>query len=68
MNVLRKMVQEKTGYIPDKHYREALKVARDDIRAHPVDFNRKNKVEQLEYVSNIMAVYIVLLNREEVNV
>lgn len=46
-NELRKMVVEKTGYITDELYHEALEVAKADIKAHKSDFNSKSKDEKL---------------------
>lgn len=61
--MLKQMVTAKTGYISDKLWYEALTVAKADVQAHRKDFNSKSKSEQLEYVSNVMAVYIIMSSR-----
>ena len=63
MNKLRQMVVDKTGYIPDELYSEALQVAKADVKAHPIDFSKKSKTEKLEYVAYTMAIYIILIKR-----
>lgn len=63
MNRLRQMVVEKTGYIQDELYYEALQVAKADVKAHPIDFSKKSKPEKQKYIAYTMAVYIALLKR-----
>jgi hypothetical protein len=66
--MLKEMVQAKTGYISDKLWHEALTEAKRDIKANRAisagtwEFDTWSKGKQLEYVSNVMAVYIIMSN------
>jgi hypothetical protein len=62
---LYEMVKAKVGYVEDNLYREALQVAKADVKAHRKDFGSKSKDEQLEYVAYTMAVYIIMSGRYE---
>ena len=63
------LVSAKGGYISDKLYHEALTEAKRDIKANRAmaegtwEFDTWSKEKQLEYVSNVMAVYIIMSNR-----
>jgi len=65
--MLRKMVEAKVGYIPPSLYKEALAVAKVDIKAHRYagckDFDTRSKPQQLEYIAYTMAVYIIMCER-----
>ena len=62
--MLRKMVEAKVGYVSPELYKEALAVAKADIKAHRdagcKDFDTWSKPQQLEYVAFTMAVYIIM--------
>jgi hypothetical protein len=66
--MLSQMVQAKTGYISDKLWHEVLTEAKRDIKANRAisegtwEFDTWSKEKQLEYVSNVMAVYIIMIN------
>ena len=63
------MVHAKVGYISPQMWHEALTEARRDIKANRAitqgkwEFDTWSKAKQLEYVSNVMAVYIIMSNR-----
>jgi hypothetical protein len=69
--MLKEMVQAKTGYISDKLWHEALTEAKRDIKANRAisegtwEFDTWSKEKKLEYVCNIMAVYIIMSGRYE---
>ena len=63
------LVSAKVGYIPPQKWKEALTEAKRDIKANRAisagtwEFDTWSKGKQLEYVSNVMAVYIIMSNR-----
>jgi hypothetical protein len=63
------LVSAKVGYISPQKWKEALTEAKRDIKANRAisagtwEFDTWSKEKQLEYVSNVMAVYIIMLNR-----
>jgi hypothetical protein len=61
------LVKAKTGYISQEQWKEALSVAKKDVQAHKAignwEFDTWSKEKQLEYVSNVMAVYIIMSGR-----
>ncbi len=65
---LYELVKAKTGYISDNLWQEALTEAKRDIRANRAisagtwEFDTWSKDKQLEYGSNVMAVYIIMSN------
>jgi hypothetical protein len=58
--MLHDLVQAKTGPIKPELWKEALQETKKDVQAHPVDFRKKTKAEKLEYISNVMSVYIIM--------
>lgn len=67
---LYEMVKAKTGYISDKLWQEALTEAKRDIQRNRAvvqpkawEFDTWSKGKQLEYISNVMAVYIIMSGR-----
>jgi hypothetical protein len=59
------MVKAKTGYISDKLFKEAQEVAKH--KEKPEDFDTWSKDKQLEYISNVMAVWIINNKGEKKN-
>jgi hypothetical protein len=63
------LVSAKVGYISPELWLEALTEAKRDIKANRAisagtwEFDTWSKDKQLEYVSNVMAVYIIMSNR-----
>jgi hypothetical protein len=63
------LVSAKVGYISPQKWKEAILEARRDIKANRAisagtwEFDTWSKDKQLEYVSNVMAVYIIMSNR-----
>jgi hypothetical protein len=63
------LVSAKVGYISPQKWKEALTEAKRDIKANRAisagtwEFDTWSKGKQLEYVSNVMAVYIIMSNR-----
>jgi hypothetical protein len=63
------LVSAKVGYISPQKWKEALTEAKRDIKANRAisagtwEFDTWSKEKQLEYVSNVMAVYIIMSNR-----
>jgi hypothetical protein len=63
------LVSAKVGYISPQKWKEALTEAKRDIKANRAisagtwEFDAWSKDKQLEYVSNVMAVYIIMSNR-----
>jgi hypothetical protein len=63
------LVSAKVGYISPQKWQEALTEAKRDIKANRAisagtwGFDTWSKDKQLEYVSNVMAVYIIMSNR-----
>ena len=63
------LVSAKVGYISPQMWHEALTEAKRDIKANRAisagtwEFDTWSKSKQLEYVSNVMAVYIIMPNR-----
>jgi hypothetical protein len=63
------LVSAKVGYISPQKWKEALTEAKRDIKANRAisegtwEFDTWSKDKQLEYVSNVMAVYIIMSNR-----
>lgn len=55
------LVTAKTGYISDKLWHEALQQA----KTHKQEYINMSKAEQLEYISNLMAVWIINTGRYE---
>jgi hypothetical protein len=49
------LVTAKTGYISDKLFKEALKVA----KSRKAEYQHLTEAEQLEYIANIMAVWVI---------
>jgi len=63
------LVSAKVGYISPQMWHEALTEAKRDIKANRAisagtwEFDTWSKDKQLEYVSNVMAVYIIMSKR-----
>ena len=64
------LVSAKVGYISPQMWHEALAEAKRDIQRNRAvvqpkawGFDTWSKDKQLEYVSNVMAVYIIMSNR-----
>jgi hypothetical protein len=63
------LVSAKVGYISPQKWKEALTETKRDIKANRAisagtwEFDTWSKDKQLEYVSNVMAVYIIMSNR-----
>ena len=63
------LVSAKVGYISPQKWKEALTEAKRDIKANRAisagtwEFDTWSKEHQLEYVSFVMAVYIIMSNR-----
>jgi hypothetical protein len=63
------LVSAKVGYISPQKWKEALTEAKRDIKANRAisagtwEFDAWSKDKQLEYVSNVMAVYIIMSGR-----
>jgi hypothetical protein len=63
------LVSAKVGYISPQKWQEALTEAKRDIKANRAiaagtwELDTWSKEKQLEYVSNVMAVYIIMSNR-----
>jgi hypothetical protein len=63
------LVSAKVGYISPQMWHEALTEATRDIKANRAiaqgtwEFDTWSKEKQLEYVSNVMAVYIIMSGR-----
>jgi hypothetical protein len=53
--MLKEMVQAKTGYISSEQWKEALEVA----KSRKAEYQHLSETEQLEYIANIMAVWII---------
>jgi hypothetical protein len=65
------LVSAKVGYISPQMWKEAILEAKRDIQrnreasAGTWEFDTWSKEKQLEYVSNVMAVYIIMSGRYE---
>jgi hypothetical protein len=63
------LVSAKVGYISPQKWKEAILEARRDIQRNREaskgtwEFDTWDKNKKLEYVSNVMAVYIIMSNR-----
>jgi hypothetical protein len=63
------LVSAKVGYISPEMWHEALSEAKRDIKANRAiaqgtwELDTWSKDKQLEYVSNVMAVYIIMSGR-----
>jgi hypothetical protein len=53
--MLKEMVTAKTGYITKEQWEEALKVA----KSRKAEYQHLTEAEQLEYIANIMAVWVI---------
>jgi hypothetical protein len=53
--MLKEMVQAKTGYISSEQWRKALEAA----KGRKAEYQHPREAEQLEYIANIMAVYVI---------
>lgn len=53
--MLKQMVTAKTGYISSEQWRKALEVA----KSRKAEYQHLREAEQLEYIANIMAVYVI---------
>ena len=53
--MLKEMVKAKTGYISSEQWKEALEVA----KSRKAEYQHLSETEQLEYIANIMAVWII---------
>ena len=59
--MLKEMVKAKTGYISSEQWRKALEVA----KSRKAEYQHPREAEQLEYIANIMAVWVILEGREK---
>ena len=59
--MLKQMVTAKTGYISKEQWRKALEVA----KSRKAEYQHLREAEQLEYIANIMAVWVILEGREK---
>ena len=55
------MVKAKTGYITSEQWRKALEAA----KSRKAEYQHLSEAEQLEYIANIMAVWVILEGREK---
>ncbi len=53
--MLKEMVHAKVGYISGEQWRKALEVA----KSRKVEYQHLREAEQLEYIANIMAVWVI---------
>ena len=53
--MLKEMVTAKTGYISSEQWHKALEVA----KSRKAEYQHLSEAEQLEYIANIMAVWII---------
>jgi hypothetical protein len=53
--MLKEMVKAKTGYITKEQWKEALQVA----KSRKAEYQHLTEAEQLEYIANIMAVWVI---------
>jgi hypothetical protein len=53
--MLKEMVQAKTGYISKEQWYKALEAA----KSRKTEYQHLREAEQLEYIANIMAVWII---------
>jgi len=53
--MLKEMVQAKTGYITSEQWHKALEVA----KSRKAEYQHLSEAEQLEYIANIMAVWVI---------
>ncbi len=53
--MLKEMVKAKAGYIPSEQWHKALEVA----KSRKAEYQHLREAEQLEYIANIMAVWII---------
>ena len=54
-SMLKQMVKAKTGYISSEQWHKALEVA----KSRKAEYQHLREAEQLEYIANIMAVWII---------
>ena len=59
--MLKEMVKAKTGYISKEQWHKALEVA----KSRKAEYQHLREAEQLEYIANIMAVWVILEGREK---
>ena len=59
--MLREKVKAKVGYISSKLWKEALEVA----KSRKAEYQHLREAEHLEYIANIMAVWVILEGREK---
>ena len=59
--MLKQMVKAKTGYISKEQWRKALEVA----KSRKAEYQHLREAEQLKYIANIMAVWVILEGREK---
>ena len=57
--MLKEMVQAKTGYISSEQWHKALEAA----KSRKAEYQHLREAEQLEYIANIMAVWVILEGR-----
>ena len=55
------LVSAKVGYISSEQWRKALEVA----KSRKAEYQHPREAEQLEYIANIMAVWVILEGREK---
>lgn len=60
--MLKEMVKAKTGYISSEQWHKALEVAKSRKAEYQ---HLRESAEQLEYIANIMAVWVILEGREK---
>ena len=53
--MLKEMVKAKTGYISSEQWHKALEAA----KSRKAEYQHLREAEQLEYIANIMAVWII---------
>jgi len=53
--MLKEMVKAKTGYISKEQWHKALEVA----KSRKAEYQHLREAEQLKYIANIMAVWII---------
>jgi hypothetical protein len=59
--MLKEMVHAKVGYISSEQWHKALEVA----KSRKAEYQHLREAEQLEYIANIMAVWVILEGGEK---
>jgi len=59
--MLKQMVTAKTGYISSEQWYKALEVA----KGRKAEYQHPREAEQLKYIANIMAVWVINEGREK---